>query len=83
MIETPSLVFGPIMPELVLVGVAIVGLLYEAFVRRPDRSVHLAIGLVGLLAAIAGDAPALGVDGGRARDGRHGRRPIGSRSWPA
>ncbi len=52
MIETPSLVFGPIMPELVLVGVAIVGLLYEAFVRRPDRSVHLAIGLVGLLAAI-------------------------------
>ena len=51
MIETPTLVFGPVLPELILVGVGIIGLLYEALVRKPDRSIHLAIGLLGLLAA--------------------------------
>jgi NADH-quinone oxidoreductase subunit N len=51
MIETPTLVFGPVLPELILVGVGIIGLLYEALMRKPDRSIHLAIGLLGLLAA--------------------------------
>ena len=51
MIETPHLVFRPILPELILVGVGIVGLLYEAFAPRARRSAHLAIGLAGLIAA--------------------------------
>ena len=53
MIPTPELVFRPILPELILVGFGIVGLLYEAFVRRSDRTVHLLIGLAGLAAAAA------------------------------
>jgi NADH-quinone oxidoreductase subunit N len=68
-IPTPHLVFGPVMPEITLAAVAMVGLLYEAIARRPDRSVHLAIGLAGLvLAALAtlalwnwtGDAQVMG-----------------------
>ena len=35
LMPTPKLVFAPILPELVLCGVAIVGLLYEAIARRP------------------------------------------------
>ncbi len=53
MIETPPLVFGPVLPELILVGFAIVALLYEAFARRSDRRVHLLLGLSGLLGAAA------------------------------
>jgi NADH-quinone oxidoreductase subunit N len=52
-IPTPKLVFQPVLPELILAGVAMVGLLYEALSRRSDRSVHLFIGLAGLLAAAA------------------------------
>jgi NADH-quinone oxidoreductase subunit N len=53
-IPTPHLVFGPVLPEIILAAVAMIGLLYEALARRSDRSVHLVIGLVGLgMAAIA------------------------------
>ena len=47
-IPTPVLEFKPILPELALCAAGILGMLYEAFARRSDRSVHLAIALVGL-----------------------------------
>jgi NADH-quinone oxidoreductase subunit N len=50
-LPTPKLVFQPILPELILAGAAMTGLLYEAFVRRSDRAVHLAIGLAGIAAS--------------------------------
>jgi NADH-quinone oxidoreductase subunit N len=50
-IPTPPLEFGPIVPELILVAAAIVGLLYEAIARRSQPSMHLAIGLAGLAGA--------------------------------
>jgi len=53
-IPTPVLVFNPVIPELVLCGMAIVGMLYEAFARRSLRQVHLVIALTGL--AVAGIA---------------------------
>ena len=52
---TPKLEFAPIMPELILAAAAIVGLLYEALVGRPDRRTHMAIGLAG----VAGSAVAM------------------------
>jgi NADH-quinone oxidoreductase subunit N len=52
-LPTPPLDLEPILPELVLVGFAIVGLLYEAFSRRSDPVVHLAIGLVGVAGSAA------------------------------
>jgi NADH-quinone oxidoreductase subunit N len=48
-IPTPRLVFEPILPELILAVAAMVGLLYEAIVRRPDRAVHLTVALVGIV----------------------------------
>jgi NADH-quinone oxidoreductase subunit N len=54
---TPILNFAPILPELFLVGAAIVGLLYEAVLREPDRRVHLAVGLLGVLGAAAFTVP--------------------------
>jgi NADH-quinone oxidoreductase subunit N len=56
-IPTPALSFPPIMPELVLVGAGIVGLLYEAVARRPERTIHLAIGIAGLLGAATATIP--------------------------
>jgi NADH-quinone oxidoreductase subunit N len=53
----PKLVYAPILPELILTGAAIAGLLYEAVSRRADRRVHLAIGLLGLLGAAAATVP--------------------------
>jgi NADH-quinone oxidoreductase subunit N len=50
-IPTPSLVIQPVLPELLLCAAAIVGMLYEAFARRSDRSIHLGIALVGLVGA--------------------------------
>jgi NADH-quinone oxidoreductase subunit N len=52
-LATPKLVFRPILPELILAAAAMIGLLYEALVRRPDRAVHLAIGLGGIAASAA------------------------------
>ena len=51
MIPTPVLEFRPILPEILLCTFAIVGMLYEAFARRPDPVPHLAIATVGILAA--------------------------------
>ena len=51
MIQTPRLILQPVLPELILAGVAMVGLLYEAFARRSRVGVHLGIALVGLLGA--------------------------------
>jgi NADH-quinone oxidoreductase subunit N len=53
----PKLVYSPILPELILAGAAIVGLMYEAVARRADRRVHLAIGLLGLFSAAAATWP--------------------------
>jgi NADH-quinone oxidoreductase subunit N len=52
-IPTPKLVFQPVLPEMILAGVAMIGLLYEALSARSDRAVHLAIALAGLFAAAA------------------------------
>jgi NADH-quinone oxidoreductase subunit N len=52
-VATPPLVFEPLLPELFLAGFAIVGLLYEAFAKRSESLVHLAIGLVGVALAAA------------------------------
>jgi NADH-quinone oxidoreductase subunit N len=51
MIQTPTLTWEPVLPELALAGFAIVGLLYEALVRRSDRFVHLTIALSGVAVA--------------------------------
>src|SRR5439155_11005929 len=51
-IQTPALEFRPILPEILLCTFAIVGMLYEAFARRPDPVPHLAIATVGILAAV-------------------------------
>ncbi len=53
MIDTPTLDFWPLAPELLLGIAAVAGLLYEAFSRRSERIVHLLIGLSGLSAAAA------------------------------
>jgi NADH-quinone oxidoreductase subunit N len=50
-IPTPVLVFQPVVPELILCGVAIVGMLYEAFAARSSRTVHLVFALAGLAGA--------------------------------
>ena len=50
-IPTPALEFRPILPEMLLCAFAIVGMLYEAFARRPDPAPHLAIATVGIVAA--------------------------------
>jgi NADH-quinone oxidoreductase subunit N len=48
---TPTLNYPPVLPELMLTGTGIVGILYEAVARRPRRGIHAFIGLVGLAAA--------------------------------
>jgi NADH-quinone oxidoreductase subunit N len=50
-IPTPELIVKPVAPELFLWGAGIVGMLYEAFARRSNRGVHLAIVFVGLVGA--------------------------------
>ena len=68
-IPTPTLVFGPVLPELILAVAAMIGLLYEALAPRSDRTVHLAIGLAGL------------VGGGRERPGPVELARATPRSW--
>jgi NADH-quinone oxidoreductase subunit N len=51
MIPTPPIELRPILPEILLCVFAIVGMVYEAFARRPSRFTHLVIALVGLVAA--------------------------------
>jgi NADH-quinone oxidoreductase subunit N len=62
-IPTPELALEPLLPELLLVGFGIVGLLYEAFARRSDPIVHLAIGLIGVALAAATSLWLWGWDG--------------------
>jgi len=47
-IQTPTLTWQPVYPELILAGFAIAGLLYEALAPRSDRGVHLTIALGGI-----------------------------------
>jgi NADH-quinone oxidoreductase subunit N len=56
-IATPKLEFAPILPELLLCGVAIIGLLYEALATRAERLWHLALALAGLVAAAIATFP--------------------------
>ena len=51
MIRTPDLDFWPFLPELILAGFGVIGILFEAFSKRSSRPVHLAIALAGLLGA--------------------------------
>ena len=53
---TPKLQFGPILPELILVGAGIVTLLYEAFARASRSLTHLLLSLVGVAAAAVATA---------------------------
>jgi NADH-quinone oxidoreductase subunit N len=57
-IPAPPIDLWPVAPEIVLAGSAVLGLMYEAFARRPSREIHLLVGLVGLALA-AGTALAL------------------------
>jgi NADH-quinone oxidoreductase subunit N len=56
-IATPHLEFAPIFPELLLCGVAIVGLLYEAVAPKSERLWHLALAMAGLIAAALSTFP--------------------------
>jgi NADH-quinone oxidoreductase subunit N len=56
-IPTPKLEFAPILPELLLCGVAIVGLLYEAVAPKAERLWHLALALAGLIVAALATFP--------------------------
>ena len=47
LMPTPKLEFAPILPELFLCGVAIVGLLYEAMAPKAERRWHLALAIPG------------------------------------
>jgi NADH-quinone oxidoreductase subunit N len=56
-IATPKLEFAPVLPELLLFGAGIIGLLYEALVPRSDRRWHLSIAMAGLVAAALATFP--------------------------
>jgi NADH-quinone oxidoreductase subunit N len=56
-IATPRLEFAPVLPELLLCGTAIVGLLYEAIAPKAERLWHLALALAGLIAAALATFP--------------------------
>ena len=51
MLPAPKLDLVPVLPEILLAGVAIVGLVYEALAPRSSRAAHLAIATVGVAAA--------------------------------
>jgi NADH-quinone oxidoreductase subunit N len=48
-LETPTLVFHPVSPELILCAGAIVAMLYEAFATRSKPIIHLAIAITTIL----------------------------------
>ena len=50
-IPAPQIDWLPILPELILVGTGLVAMLYEAFARRAERGVHLALSLAGVAGA--------------------------------
>lgn len=51
---TPQITWAPLLPIIIVLGAASIGVLIEAFVRRPEtrRTVQLVFGLVALLAAL-------------------------------
>jgi len=63
MIAAPKLEFAPILPELFLCGVAILGLLYEAMAPKAERLWHLALAFAGLIAAALATFPLWHWDG--------------------
>ena len=63
MIAAPKLEFAPILPELFLCGVAILGLLYEAIAPKAERLWHLALAFAGLIAAALATFPLWHWDG--------------------
>ena len=63
MIAAPKLDFAPILPELFLCGVAILGLLYEAIAPKAERLWHLALAFAGLIAAALATFPLWHWDG--------------------
>lgn len=65
MIATPKLELAPILPELFLCGVAIVGLLYEALAPKAERLWHLSLAMAGLVAAALATFPLWHWAGGR------------------
>jgi NADH-quinone oxidoreductase subunit N len=54
---TPRLDLAPILPELILCGVAIIGLLYEALAPKAERLWHFALAFAGLIAAALATFP--------------------------
>ena len=62
-IAAPKLEFAPILPELFLCGVAILGLLYEAIAPKAERLWHLALAFAGLIAAALATFPLWHWDG--------------------
>ena len=75
-IVAPSIAYGPLLPLLIVLGAAAVGVLVEAFVpARRRRLVQLVVAVAGLLAALvavvrlAGDPGRLVVQGAVAVDG--------------
>ena len=56
-LASPKLEFAPVMPEFLLFGVAIVGLLYEALAPKSERGWHLALAMAGLVAAALATFP--------------------------
>ncbi len=53
MLHHPPLSFGPVTPELILVGTAVVLLLFDAIVPRVDQRVLLSLTLIGVVGAAA------------------------------
>ena len=75
-ITAPSIAYGPLLPILIVLGAATVGVLVEAFVpaarRRPVQVIVAIAGLLGALAAVvslAGKTSRLVVEGAVAIDG--------------
>jgi NADH-quinone oxidoreductase subunit N len=50
-IPAPHIEWLPILPEVILVATGLITMLYEAFAPRSERSVHLALSIVGLAGA--------------------------------
>jgi NADH-quinone oxidoreductase subunit N len=50
-VATPDVDLWPVLPEIVLLVTAVLGLLYEAFARRSSTKVHLVLVFMGLVAA--------------------------------
>ncbi len=75
-IQAPSIAYGPLLPILIVLGAATVGVLVEAFVPAPRRRLtQVVVGILGLgfalvaVISLAGDRSRLVVEGAVAVDG--------------